>query len=129
MFQKFPMTLRQSTGQCFCELPLFGQTEVCRRCEPIGKQGLEPAELFPSFDCSRIAQKLLEECLVVSLEENRLVRGGPFDQTIEHPPRIGSSIDIVSEKNLDWPCYRPRQLVAIDKRKYAIKEVRTTVHI
>jgi hypothetical protein len=66
---------------------------------------------------------------VVALEQDHLIRSGPLDEPVKHGARIGASIDVVADQNLDRTDGGTGSLLGVDSRKHLVEQVSSAMHV
>ena len=97
------MVVWQPLSQRLHQFILFFPVWLERWGEPIGHQDLESTIFPPRFKPSRILQDLEHKRFVVALEKDALMAPAAFDQQIDGLSRRRSTINIISQKDMERP--------------------------
>jgi hypothetical protein len=99
------------------------------RHDAVGLQRIEATVLAPMFEKFGIAEEIEQEHFMVAFQADHLMGLAALDQALENQTRVGASIDVVSEEDLDGPLHRKARKVLVDMEQQPIKQIRPAVQI
>jgi hypothetical protein len=103
--------------------------EIRVQIDAAGGKGLHAAQLVPMTKFGRVLKEILHQGLVIAAQAHRAVLNQPDGQHIDDGLRMGASIDIVTEIDLDRVLYRPASKVIADARDDVDQQVGPAVDV
>jgi hypothetical protein len=87
----------------------------------------EPAH--PLFEGPTIAEAFDGDELMIAFQKDVFIALGVFEQAIDGFPRGRTAVDIVTEKDMDWPHDRTRRAVLINASQKVVEKIKPTVDV
>ena len=127
--EKFKVRVGYGLGQCFGQLSLLRDARINRWLEPVGHKSFEAAAESPFIQNCWLAQKAMNEGLVIALEKNSFLGPPASEQEIQHFSRSRPPVNIVADKDHDRAIGRVQCTIHIDLVKQARQEIGAAMNI
>ncbi len=123
------MLIGQDVAEIGSELLGFLRRWIDRRCQPVGCEGHKPSVMTPVLQGCWIIKEFQHYGFMVAFQANHLMGAAAFDQQIKNSPRIGPSVNVVAQKNLDRPLRRGSIEITVDHGKQFFKQISPSMDV
>ena len=96
---------------------------------PIRHQRLETPKALPALEAGRVGYKAGHKSLMVAFEKNRPMGAIARHQLVDHLSRRGSTIDIITKKDLNTLRNRIFCQIRVNAFEHLLKKIRATVDV
>lgn len=127
--EEVPMVFWHALQQGARKFVLLGLIRLDRRRQTVRHQGLKPAIFLPRSKPTGVLQHLKQKRFVVTLEKDALMATAAFNQQINGLSRRRSTIDIITQKDMQRPNRPGASQMMIDCREHILQEVCTSVDV
>ena len=112
--QKIEMFFRKTVGKLGRKPDSLVAIGIDARFKVIRQQGFETAKLPPFVQASRIGEETWQECFMITAQKDCFMSPLPLQQQVEHISRVGSSVDVVTDKDGNRTGDRTLPAIGID---------------
>src|SRR3974390_3301364 len=111
------MALRHFLPESSCQPCLHRNIRVQRGFEAIRQQSLKAPKALPIGKNRGMPEELNKVFFVIAFQKDRSDRALASNKKIEHLARIGSAVDVVAQKDLQWLGYWTCGEICLDAAK------------
>gem|GEM_PF-4082347 len=103
--------------------------EQISRGDPVRCKSCQPAKTHPLIEQFRIAQTLDGNLFVVALQKHAFINLSAFEQSIDGLARTWSTVDVVAQKNKNWPDRGTERNIGIEAGKKLVEQIEATMNV
>src|SRR5712671_5870324 len=127
--EKFEVRLGYRLGQFLGQSSLVSDARINRWLESVGHESFETAVESPFIKNCWLAQKAMNEGLVIASEKNRFFCPLVSQQKIQYLSRGWPPVNIVANKNHDRTTGRIQSAILVDLQKQGFQKISAAMNI